>query len=776
MPYEMIQTRGRLAGRLIETGTLFVLLTVIGLRPLIGEGYDLAGVGLTAALAGISDPLPLYTLLIDVTILAAVFGWAVSKGLNPSRRYRWCGLEVGLALVVVAAVVSCLAADDKRVAINASVDWVSTAAIAVVLTQLLRERGEVRLALCVIAASAAAQAYQCFDQVFVGFAETERMYYEGREALWKAQDVLLDSPQVALFEGRMKAREASGYLAHSNIAGAYLLVTFFAMLGVIAGRWRRGAGLVEWALLVVPAVVGLFLLAAMVLTHSLGALAACAAGLVLWAVWYVARKWIAAHRGQALGFGWAVVIGGVLAVVAHGLYHKSLPGSSLDFRWGYWTASARLIADHPWTGVGRENFGDAYLKYKPITSPEEVKNPHNLLVGAASEWGVVGLAGVLAMMVGGSIVATRRLPEVCPKSAGGGTVVPTAGHPRLWMLFLVVSIFWSRLNLLGSEDANYLYVATVLPAIVWLVGFAVYAFGPDPWEHAGRDGWLRMAVLINCGLFAFLLQDAINFALIVPATATTFFALVGVSVAARRVPPPRREHAQEGRSGRWRWGIAVVTGLVLVAVVVFLLLPVWRATSLVVKARANRAMAVDGPIEHHPANLFYLAAMRADMLDPTAAAERAEWLQRAAGSSADPVSVLREARSSIDEAIARRPGHVPYHRRRTMISLSLAQLTNDPRDRAEALASAERAIELYPTRPASYVDLANLLLWAGHTEGRSDLVEDAVENFRYALDLDGRRPAWEEIRRFRPAKVEAIQSQIAEAQAWLAGREREGAE
>ena len=130
--------------------------------------------------------------------------------------------------------------------------------------------------------------------------------------------------------------------------------------------------------------------------------------------------------------------------------------------------------------------------------------------------------------------------------------------------------------------------------------------------------------------------------------------------------------------------------------------------------------------------------------------------------------VLREALASIDEAVARRPSNVAYHRRRAAISLALAQLTQDASDRARTLESAQRAIELYPTRPASYVDLANLKVWVGRTEERADFVEAAVEHYRHAMDLDRQRPSWEEIRGFRPAMVQEIKSRIAEARAWLA--------
>ncbi|MCK4660683.1 MAG: O-antigen ligase family protein [Phycisphaerae bacterium] len=765
---EVVESPTLRIGSVLETVSLFVLLTVIGLRPLISETYDLAGLAMTSALQGVTDPLPLHTLLIDLVILSAIFVWAVGRGLQSRRRYWWCGLEAGLGLVVVAAIVSCVVAGNRRVAINASVDWVCMALITVVLAQLLRQRRRIRLTLCVLVASAAAQAYQCFDQVLIGFAETERMYLENRESFWQAQGVPLDSSRVRQFERRLQSREAYGYLSHSNVTGGYLLLPFFAALGMAAGRWRRWAAAGEYLPVVMLAAVVLLLLAALLLTHSIGAMVACAAGLALWAIRGAAWRWIDSHRLQALALGWGLVVGGGLAVVWHGVSHESLPGTSLSFRWGYWTTSAELISEHRWTGVGRENFGDAYLKHKTIAEPEEISNPHNFLVGAAADWGVVGLVGVVAMAVGGSIVVTRRMSGVTWGTTESKAALAVDGYWWLWMLLLGLSIFGVRLGLLSVDDPSFLLVETVLPGLVWLTVFAICVWGPDPWESAGRAGWLRMGVVINCGLFAFLLQDTINFALIVPGAATTFFAMVGVAVAARRVGQPGEEPDDETVCVGWRrWRLAIAAGLGLVVVVGAALVPVWRATGLVVAAREQRDAAVAGEIEHHPTNLLYEAAQQADPLDPTAAAERAEWLKAVAASSSDSVVVLRSALASIEEAIARCPQHIAYHRRRAMILFSLARLTDDPLDRAGALESAERALELYPSRPASYVDLANLEVWAGRAEGRAELVRSGVKHYQKALDLDAQRPVWEEVRRLSSAQVELIRRNIATAQDWL---------
>ena len=60
------------------------------------------------------------------------------------------------------------------------------------------------------------------------------------------------------------------------------------------------------------------------------------------------------------------------------------------------------------------------------------------------------------------------------------------------------------------------------------IGVALWAL--SKLQEAFVAGPLRMGVMV--GLFAFLLHDMINFAMFVPATATSFFALLAVCVSA----------------------------------------------------------------------------------------------------------------------------------------------------------------------------------------------------------------------------------------------------
>ena len=118
--------------------------------------------------------------------------------------------------------------------------------------------------------------------------------------------------------------------------------------------WRRVR---DGADLVAPIAMSLVVAAMLVaigLTKSLGGFVSLGAGVLSLVVLMVWRRWIDGHRRTVFALGWVGFVIGVVAVVGHGNYHGSLPGASLNFRWQYWTASADMVADHPWTGVGRE--------------------------------------------------------------------------------------------------------------------------------------------------------------------------------------------------------------------------------------------------------------------------------------------------------------------------------------------------------------------------------------------------------------------------------------
>ena len=209
--------------RVIEAISLFILILVVSLRPLVAETYDSAGSSITAALESVADPSPLRT-------LGSACGWLLARAIGPTRRYRRTGLEWGVAIVAIAAVISCLAAGNKRLAVNASIDWLCYPLLTIVLVQLMYKPWHRRVLLAGLLATACAQTTKCLEDHFVGFDETWAHYENIKDDLWARQDVELDSPKVELFERRLKARETSGFLPHSNVAGSYMVLCGMAAL------------------------------------------------------------------------------------------------------------------------------------------------------------------------------------------------------------------------------------------------------------------------------------------------------------------------------------------------------------------------------------------------------------------------------------------------------------------------------------------------------------------------------------------------------------------
>ena len=126
------------------------------------------------------------------------------------------------------------------------------------------------------------------------------------------------------------------------------------------------------------------------------------------------RSRLAAHwRRWALA---AVLLGGAgtAAVVGHGLKHDSLIVKTMTFRWYYWTAGAEIAAEEPLWGVGPGGFGTAYTAFRRPAAEESVKTPHNFIVHAAAQYGIVGALlylGVVGMVLWGLCRPVPRYAE-----------------------------------------------------------------------------------------------------------------------------------------------------------------------------------------------------------------------------------------------------------------------------------------------------------------------------------------------------------------------------
>lgn len=738
------------AARAVDAVCLAALLAIVVLRPLIAETYDSGGSSITRALGQVSDASPLTTLTIDTIILMAA---VVCLGVRAwwGEAYRRTGLELGALLVIGASVVSCIYAGQKRLAINGAIDWVCYPVLTIALVQLLRTEGLRRLTVALVLAGACAQAAQCIEQSTVGNAETWQHYLSMKEDFWRAQGVELDAPTVELFERRMQSREAQGFLPHSNVTGAYLMLCAVVGAGVVVEGWRRRQTAGDTLRCALGALVVAGLLVATYATGSLGAMVSGAIGVALWMVLAYARTWVAGHRRAALLIGWAVAAVGALAFVGHGLVHDTFPHMSLTFRWQYWKVTAGMIADHFWTGVGRENFGRHYLFYKPMDAPEEISNPHNVFVQAFAEWGVVGLAGVLLMVVG----VTRMLAWPVTERSDAEEVRIT---PRGWWYAGVVALvlIFVRPALLGAADANYAYYITMTTLIPATVGFAIFC--------ARRGAAVETSVIalaLPAGLFTMLLHDQISFALFVPGAATTFFALLGCALAGRETAVRNSEFA--------RRGFQVAVGVLVVGVGVV------SHYGLYMGVRGSRDLAeARRPLDpvsdrYGPTYSEYHQSRLKDPYDPTIPRQRAGQVfavARGIEPSIDAWLWHDLGVSQIRQAIERDPQQPALRRMLARALVEKSDIVALPEDgvRREpygqrwtaldflrsAIAAAQEALNLYPNDPDGLIFLAEIEEKAGAFDDQYR--SSAREHYQRALELDGQRAWFESIRKFNDRK------------------------
>lgn len=771
--------------RRLDTALLLVLLVIVGLRPLIGETFTSALDPVSAGVAGL-EPVGLgRTLLLDLVALVAGGIALATRAGHAQRRGPSAGIEWGLLLFAVAALVACLAAGEKRAAVNAALDAVAALVTAVALVRLLDAPWRIGLALVVLLATSTANVADCVDDRRSA-AQTRANYLDHREEIWASQGVPLDAPQVELFERRMLADEASGFFAHSNVAGGYLLLGLLVALGMTfacVAELRRGKAKTPAAAdaPVVP-VAGSLLGAgglavasavAIWLTRSTGALVAAGLGVVLVAVRVPLAGWWMRHRRGVFVGGMAAVVAVAAAVVGFGLARGTLPHPSLAFRWQYWAASAGMFRDHLLTGVGPENFGNVYTQYKSIAASEEVKNPHDLFVQLATEYGGLGLLAGLIMLAGGAWRATAPARASLAAAGGAGVRARAAAGAgadaeyaelrrlALYVLLCGAAIFCVRVPLLESHDPNFIFWMTGYGGIFWAVGAAggLLAFV----AARRRVDWL--AAGCSVGLLVFLVQDTINFAFFVPAARMSFAALLAVTVALRASGGEPPAPARRGDSRRTAaWAVAGVA-LLSAGVCVWQLAQVLPADRALQAARASvHAPQADGT----DVVRRYDAAATADPLDPTAPTELSQWALRSAeGADREAAAHLADVGLAAGaEAIARNPQAFTLHTRMAQLHLVSALARGDAEEYGFAIAAAERAVRLYPAHPRNYVTLGDCHAAAGTCAD----ARTAVAAFDQALALDAQRPAWEIIRRFNDRERADIAARRAAAAGLVAER------
>ena len=612
------------------------------------------------------------------------------------------GGQVASAAMIVAT------AGDKRAAVNIAWEWIGAGIVWFVLRSRVggtafREtlvRASV-ITGCVLSGLGLWQHYVSqpalvckYGPLFDRLREATGGEAEVIQRQLAKSGVPTEGPALTLFEKRMRdSREPMGLFGLTNTFGGCLAVCLVLTLASFRrlGNTPRGR---ERLLADILFVASLALIAwCLLLTKSRTALLGTACGIIV----LVGGQLLSSLRRGDTITTWirravAVLgIGTVLAGIAVGLLIQtggldievlSESLKSASYRLQYWQATSRLVAAHPWLGVGPGNFRQHYLKYKLPEASEEIADPHNLFFDVAATGGLVSLAGLVMLLT--LTISGRMMQRREQLNASGLTSSSFSPWPFWCVGAAPLLVFFSLMVLNGEWDDRLI----VLPC-AWFCVAGVRSWLANDEAPTTDDAarWSFAAVVV---LVVHLLGAG---GISMPAVLQLLLCLVAFSLPQRAVEAVPSKVAL--RTNGLMWTVTLIGWAVTVAAfVATALVPAARAQSWL--ATGNRmALAREG---RSGAEAAYRAACLADDWSSTPWHRRAELAyEQAARDRFQSNELFDTAVKLLLEAMARDPHN--FHGPRTLGNWWLArwQVTQNEDDARQAFEWLGRALNSYPT-------------------------------------------------------------------------------
>jgi len=706
--------------KLVEYALLAMSLSVIALRTTYTEGPSPQ----TATLPiNITDNV--YSLALSCVLFALLAVWLVYVLLSRGPAYRVTAIEAGLSLFIASAVISTVAAANKRAAINDSAVLIAPIMVAVLLVQILDSSEKIRLTLVVIAALGVVSTCQCVYQLVVENRAWIDQYEQDPQSILGPLGIERGSFQQMLFEHRLYSRGVKGFFTTANSAGSFAILACFAAGALLLEKLKspktdpaRRATLFACGFVLGANVFGL------ALTRSKGVIGAFLIVLLMFAAYSRFASWLKAHRKQLviLCLLLALVVG--LGMVLYGARHERLPGgNSMLVRWQYWAASARMYAEHPFTGIGPGNFASYYTRYKPAAALESVADPHNFVLRILTQYGPLGLLGFIAMI----LLPLRRILFVDAPGAVGKYRGPRISFAALAAAFAAVIsavLLTVRLVMISFPQVDtpdlmlYTFFALYgMPVVVFCLGVWFLTAGekhPGP-LHAN----LTTAALV-CAVLGVLIHNLVDFAIFEPGVYTAFWTVLACIVALDLQARPTAQYVP-GRAWPLMTPAAAAVILLLGLSLFYGLFPVARAAS-----RISRAMK---DIGHAPELLDQ--AVQLDKLDPTAPNLAGRlYMRQYEGAEQTNTGLLARAESYFREAITRDPADFKNYENLARVYSSWAEASQGPDKEkmlAKAFQAALSAAEHYPGSGRLWLTCAKIAEQLGRKKAALEYYSRAVE-------------------------------------------------
>ena len=357
---------------IVEYILLGVCLCVLAIRTTLTESPTVQSTTMPASLAD-----NIYTLSISAVLIFSFVLWLVWSFCSRQFSYRFTGIEIGLSLFCIAAVIAGFAASNKRLAITNFATLLAPAMMAILLVQILDSHSKIKLLLCVVAALGVVSAYQSAEQLFSSNQMTIEQYEQAPQTILEPLGIQPGTFAQFLFEHRLYTKGIRGFFTTSNSAGSFALLATFAAIALFIEKLknmsfprnlsraesRERESILHIALCGIAVAAVIF---ALVITRSKGVIISSIFAATLFILLLRFGDWVKAHKLIITIACFLLFVVAVFIVARYGLTHGRLPGgNSTLVRWQYWHASVKMFADHPLTGVGPGNFTNFYPRYKP---------------------------------------------------------------------------------------------------------------------------------------------------------------------------------------------------------------------------------------------------------------------------------------------------------------------------------------------------------------------------------------------------------------------------
>jgi len=636
----------------LEHILLLVCLGVVALRTTIIEGPAMR---VPSSPTNLIDPI--YSLSLSAILTLVFIIWLVWSLCSKTFLYRATGIEIGLCVFGVAAVLSGLAASDKRLAITDIAMMLAPVFAAILLIQILDTPAKVKLVLALIAALGVVCAYQAAEQFFISNQMTIEQYEQDPKVLLEPLGIEPGTFKHFLFEHRLYSRGVRGFFTTRNSAGSFLLMAFFASLGLFIEQLRKRTTRPFTTPLLARGLAAAIIVFALILTRSKGAFIGLLLASVVLIIFIRYSNWLIAHKKLILFTCIVVLIAVTYAIASYGLKHNHLPGgNSMLVRWQYWRAAAQLYADHPVRGVGPGNFAYYYTRYKPPSALESVADPHNFPLSILTQYGPIGLIGFIAIL----FVPLWKASSISFPSSSTklNQQQQLLRHPTVTFMLAISAVLLLLRPLLMSKtpmdniDLMIYIVVTqyVAPVAAFVIGFFLLTAPLDLTQTTKKKthSTSTITAVCSCAIVAVLIHNLIDFAIFEPGVYTVFFAIIACltaahhqhnSIPARTLTPSLPTKA-----------IAVTAlSIFVVAYHYFAWWPVYKSTTNIDKA--HHAIS-RGQLEQ--AHGFLSTATKDDLLSPAALnLDGRVYLQQYVQSERKQTALLKKSELCLLQAIER---------------------------------------------------------------------------------------------------------------------------